>query len=225
MKKQPMKKIRLLLVDDHPIVREGIKSALSTKKNISIIGEAATGEEAMVKAKKLSPDVILMDINMPGMSGLETTRRLRKSVPNSKILALTMHENREYVMEMSQLGARGYVFKDSSPSELLRAIEAVYTGEFFFSPRASQQLLKAYLKGEPQAHSHASVDLSQREKDVLQLITEGFKTKEIAKRLGVTHRTVETYRRRLMMKLSVHSVAELIKHAITKGFVNMELAD
>jgi len=222
MKKPPIKKIRLLLVDDHPIVREGIKSALSTKKNIAIVGEAATGEEAMVKARKLSPDVILMDINMPGMSGLETSRRLRKSVPDSKILALTMHENREYVLEMSQLGARGYVFKDSSPSELLRAIEAVHAGDFFFSPRASQQLLKAFLKGEPRTGSQASVDLSQREKDVLQLITEGFKTKEIARRLGVTDRTVETYRRRLMTKLSVHSVAGLIKHAITKGIVKME---
>jgi two-component system nitrate/nitrite response regulator NarL len=222
MKKQSVKKIRLLLVDDHPIVREGIKSALSTKKNIAIVGEASTGEEAMVKARKLSPDVILMDINMPGMSGLETSRRLRKSVPDSKILALTMHENREYILEMSQLGARGYVFKDSSPSELLRAIETVHAGEFFFSPRASQQLLKAFLKGEPRTDTQASVDLSQREKDVLQLITEGFKTKEIARRLGVTDRTVETYRRRLMTKLSVHSVAGLIKLAITKGIVKIE---
>jgi len=223
MKKQLVKKIRILLVDDHPIVREGIKSALSKRKNISIVGEAATGEEAMVKARKLSPDVILMDINMPGMSGLETSRRLRKSVPDSKILALTMHENREYVLEMTQLGARGYVFKDSSPSELLRAIEAVHSGEFFFSPRASQQLLKSFLKGEPRTDSQASVDLSKREKDVLQLITEGFKTKEIARLLGVTDRTVETYRHRLLMtKLSVHSIAALIKHAVTKGIVKIE---
>ena len=222
MKKQLVKKIRILLVDDHPIVREGIKSALSKKKNISIVGEAATGEEAMVKARKLSPDVILMDINMPGMSGLETTRRLRKSVPDSKILAVTMHENREYVLEMTQLGARGYVFKDSSPSELLRAIEAVHSGDLFFSPRASQQLLKSFLKGEPRTDSQASVDLSKREKDVLQLITEGFKTKEIARLLGVTDRTVETYRHRLMTKLSVHSVAALIKQAVTKGIVKIE---
>ncbi|MDP2885138.1 MAG: response regulator transcription factor [Ignavibacteria bacterium] len=222
MKKHLVKKIRLLLVDDHPIVREGIKSALSTKKNISIVGEAATGEEAMVKARKLLPDVILMDINMPGMSGLETSRRLRKSVPDSRILALTMHENREYVLEMTQIGARGYVFKDSSPSELLRAIEAVHAGEFFFSPRASQQLLKSFLKGEPRTDSQASVNLSKREKDVLQLITEGFKTKEIARLLGVTDRTVETYRHRLMTKLSVHSIAGLIKNAIAKGIVKME---
>ena len=222
MKKQLVKKIRVLLVDDHPIVREGIKSALSKRKNISIVGEAATGEEAMVKARKLSPDVILMDINMPGLSGLETSRRLRKSVPDSKILAVTMHENREYVLEMTQLGARGYVFKDSSPSELLRAIEAVHSGEFFFSPRASQQLLKSFLKGEPRTNSQATVDLSKREKDVLQLITEGFKTKEIARLLGVTDRTVETYRHRLMTKLSVHSIATLIKHAVTKGIVKID---
>ena len=221
MKKQPVKKIRLLLVDDHPIVREGIKSALSTRKTISIVGEASTGEEALSKALKLEPDVILMDINMPGMSGLEASRRLRKSIPDAKILALTMHENREYILEMSQLGARGYVFKDSSPSELLRAIEAVHAGEFFFSPRASQYLLKAFLRNEQESANFSSTSLSQREKDVLQLIAEGFKTREIANRLGVTDRTIETYRRRLMTKLSVHSVAGLIKHAIAKGIVKI----
>jgi len=222
MKKDVPKKIRLLLVDDHPIVREGIKSALAKKRNIMIVGEAASGEDALLKAKNLLPDVILMDINMPGMSGIEASRRLRKSVPASKILVLTMHENREYVLEMSQLGARGYVFKDSPPAELFRAIEIVHGGEFFFSPRASQQLLRAFLRGEPKPNGDAAVELSHREKDVLQLIAEGFKTKEIAKRLGVTDRTVETYRRRLMTKLSVHSVAGLIKLAIAKGLVRME---
>ena len=219
MKKQPAPKIRLLLVDDHPIVREGIKSAFSTRKNILIVGEASTGEEAVAKAAKLKPDVVLMDINMPGMSGLEASRRLRKSVPDSKILALTMHENREYILEMNQLGARGYVFKDSSPSELVHAIEVVHSGEFFFSPRASQHLLRAFLRNEPLNSIHDAVDLSKREVDVLRLITEGFKTKEIAKRLGVTPRTIETYRRRLMSKLGVHSVAGLIKHSIEKGIV------
>ena len=221
MKKSKVKKIRLLLVDDHPIVREGIKAAFSTRKTISIVGEASTGEEALRKALKLKPDVILMDINMPGMSGLEASRRLRKSVPETKILALTMHENREYILEMSQLGARGYVFKDSPPSELLRAIEAVHAGEFFFSPRASQYLLKAFLQNEQESLNATSMNLSEREKDVLQLIAEGLKTREIAKRLGVTDRTIETYRRRLMSKLSVHSVAGLIKHAIAKGIVKI----
>ncbi|HTY37018.1 MAG TPA: response regulator transcription factor [Bacteroidota bacterium] len=221
MKKTPHQKIRLLLVDDHPIVREGIKSGLAKKNNITIVGEAASGEEAIIKAKKLAPDVILMDINMPGMSGLEASRRLRKIVPMSKILALTMHENREYVLQMSELGARGYVFKDSSPSELFHAIEVVHAGEFFFSPKASQQLLKAFLKDEPRP-TRDDITLSHREQDVLQLIAEGCKTKEIARRLGVTDRTVETYRRRLMIKLSVHSVAELIKLAISKGLVKLE---
>lgn len=221
MKKQAVKKIRLLLVDDHPIVREGIKSALSTRKTISIVGEASTGEEALSKALKLEPDVILMDINMPGMSGLEAARRLRKRIPDTKILALTMHENREYILEMSQLGARGYVLKDSPPSELLRAIEAVHAGEFFFSPRASQHLLKAYLRNEQESVNASTMDLSQREKDVLRLIAEGLKTREIANRLGVTDRTIETYRRRLMTKLGVHSVAGLIRYAIVKGIVKI----
>jgi two-component system nitrate/nitrite response regulator NarL len=222
MKTRSAKKIRLLLVDDHPIVREGIKSAFSSKANIWIIGEAATGEEALTKAKKLNPDVILMDINMPGMSGLETARRLRKSVPDSKILALTMHENKEYVLEMSQLGASGYVLKDSPPAELFRAIEAVHAGDSFFSPRASQHLLKAFLRNERRTTDRPAVELSQRERDVLQLIAEGLKTKDIAKRLGITDRTIETYRRRLMMKLGVHSLAGLVKHAIAQGIVKIE---
>jgi len=222
MKTQSKKKIRLLLVDDHPIVREGIKSAFSSKTNVWIVGEAANGEEALAKARKLKPDVILMDINMPGMSGLETAQRLRKSVPESKILALTMHENKEYVIEMSQLGASGYVLKDSPPSELLRAIEAAHSGESFFSPKASQHLLRAFLKNEKRVTGHFSVELSKRERDVLQLIAEGLKTKDIASRLGITGRTIETYRRRLMSKLGVHSLAGLVKHAISEGIVEIE---
>jgi two-component system nitrate/nitrite response regulator NarL len=221
MKKKRTSRIRLMLVDDHPIVREGIKSALTAKKHIAIVGEASTGEEAVLKAAKLKPDVILMDINMPGMSGLEAAKRIGKLVPESRILALTMHENKEYVLEMSRLGARGYVFKDSPPAELLRAIETVYRGEFFFSPRASEYLLRAFLHDERLTQKRPSHNLTTRERDILAFIAEGLKNLEIAGRLGVTERTVETYRRRLMLKLEVRSVAGLIKFAIAQGIVKL----
>ncbi|OGU27231.1 MAG: hypothetical protein A2X66_08900 [Ignavibacteria bacterium GWA2_54_16] len=221
MKKSPAPPIRLMLVDDHPIVREGIKSAFVSKKHIKIVGEAATGEEAVRKAARLKPHIILMDINMPGMSGLEASRRIGKLVPESRILALTMHENREYIIEMSRLGARGYVFKDSSPAELLKAIETVYRGEFFFSPRASQHLLRAFLQDEPAHKEKTSVHLTAREREILTLVVEGLKNLEIAARLGVTERTVETYRHRLMHKVNVRTVAGLIKFAIAEGITEV----
>jgi two-component system nitrate/nitrite response regulator NarL len=210
-----------MLVDDHPIVREGIKSAFKMKKSITIVGEAASGEEAVRKAALLKPDVILMDINMPGMGGLEAARRIGKSLPEARILALTMHENREYIIEMSRLGAKGYVFKDSPPSELVKAIETVYHGDFFFSPRASDQLLRAFLRDESVATPKASVRLTKREREILILIVEGMKNLQIATRLGVTERTIETYRHRLMQKLNVRSVAGLIKFAISEGITEL----
>ena len=210
-----------MLVDDHPIVREGIKSAFRMKKSITIVGEAASGEEAVRKAALLKPDVILMDINMPGMGGLEAARRIGKSLPEARILALTMHENREYIIEMNRLGAKGYVFKDSPPSELVKAIETVYHGDFFFSPRASDQLLRAFLRDESVATPKASVRLTKLEREILILIVDGMKNLQIATRLGVTERTIETYRHRLMQKLNVRSVAGLIKFAISEGITEL----
>lgn len=210
-----------MLVDDHPIVREGIKSAFKTIKRITIVGEAATGEDAVRKASRLKPDVILMDINMPGMGGLEASRRIGRSHPETQIIALTMHENREYIIEMSRLGAKGYVFKDSPPSELVKAIETVYQGEFFFSPRASDQLLRAFLRHESGSKRTSSVKLTKRQREILILIVEGLKNLQIASKLGVTERTVETYRHRLMQKLNVRSVAGLIKFAIAEGITEL----
>jgi two-component system nitrate/nitrite response regulator NarL len=221
VKKKATNRIRLMLVDDHPIVREGIKSAFRMKKSITIVGEAASGEEAVRKAALLKPDVILMDINMPGMGGLEAARRIGKSLPEARILALTMHENREYIIEMNRLGAKGYVFKDSPPSELVKAIETVYHGDFFFSPRASDQLLRAFLRDESVATPKASVRLTKREREILILIVDGMKNLQIATRLGVTERTIETYRHRLMQKLNVRSVAGLIKFAISEGITEL----
>jgi DNA-binding NarL/FixJ family response regulator len=219
MKTHRKKMINLLLVDDHPVVREGIKASLKTKKHIRIVGEASDGEEAIMLARKLGPDVILMDISMPRMSGIEAAKRLRKSAPDSKILVLTMHDNKEYVLKMTQLGARGYVFKDASPSELLRAIEAVDADEVVFGPRASRHILREYAETAGRSGRTRTSDLSDRERLVLRLIAEGYITKEIAERLSLNHKTVETYRHRIMVKLNIHSVADLTKYAVAKGLV------
>jgi len=221
MKKSPAQRIRLMLVDDHPIVREGIKSAFLSNKRITIVGEASNGEEAVRKAVRLKPQIILMDINMPGMSGLEAARRIGKLLPESRIIALTMHENKEYIIEMSRLGARGYVFKDSAPTELVEAIETVHRGEYFFSPRASQHLLRAFIQEESLQKKRSSVRLTTRERQILALVVEGLKNLEIASRLGVTERTIETYRHRLMQKLDVRSIAGLIKFAIAEGITTL----
>jgi DNA-binding NarL/FixJ family response regulator len=219
MKPHRKKVIKLLLVDDHPVVREGIKASLQTRKHIRIVGEASDGEEAITLARKLGPDVILMDISMPRMSGIEAAQRLRKTAPDSKILALTMHDNKEYVLKMTQLGARGYVFKDASPSELMRAIESVDAGEIVFAPRASRHILNEYAETSGRSGRTITSDLSDRERLVLRMIAEGYSTKEIADRMFLNHKTIETYRHRIMVKLDIHTVADLTKYAVVKGLV------
>jgi DNA-binding NarL/FixJ family response regulator len=219
MKNSRKKVINLLLVDDHPVVREGIKASLKRKRHVRIVGEASDGEEAISMARKLEPDVILMDISMPRMTGIEAAKRLRKSAPGAKILVLTMHDNKEYVLKMAQLGARGYVFKDASPSELLHAIEAVDAGEIMFAPQASRLILAEYAETAGRSGRNVASDLSDRERLVLRLIAEGYMTKQIADRLSLSHKTVETYRHRIMVKLNFHSIADLTKYAVATGLV------
>jgi len=219
METHPTHVIRLLLVDDHPVVRQGIRSSLRAKKHIRIVGEASNGVEALEQARKLRPDVILLDISMPVMNGLEAAKRLRKIVPKSKILALTMHDKKEYVLRMAQLGARGYVFKDASPSELIEAVETVSASEVFFSPEALRHILKDYVGGGHKSAQFLSSELSDREESVLRLIAEGLTNKEIAEQLCLNHKTVETYRYRLMRKLNLHRVADLTKFAVSRGIV------
>lgn len=221
-KKTKKKKIRLLLVDDHPVVRDGIKFSLSAKPHIQIVGEASDGEEAVRKTIQLKPDVVLMDINMPSMSGLEAAKQLRTLAPDAKILALTMHDNKEYILRITQLGAKGYVFKDDSPSDLIGAIEAVYAGDVFFSPKASKFLLKEYVKTAQSLEISPIPDLTLQECEVLKLIASELTTKKIAEQLNVSPRTVETYRERIMEKLNISTVAGLTKFAIQKGLIELK---
>lgn len=222
MKTQRPKTIKLLLVDDHPVVREGLKSALSSKARMKVVGEASTGEEAVLKARQLRPDIILLDINMPIMTGLQAAKILRGVAPRTKIIALTMHDNKEYILKITQLGARGYVLKDSSPSELVQAIETVHAGEVYFSSRASKQILKEYVKTADRSKSDPGPELSGREQEVLKMIATGLSNRAIAERMFVSIRTVQSYRDRIVQKLGINTVAGLTKYAIRRGLVAVE---
>jgi len=209
--------IRVLLVDDHPVVRRGLSSCLALNDQVQVVGEASDGQEGVRKAKELMPDVVLMDIDMPQMNGLNATEILRRESPNIKVLILSMHRHPEYVVRILQCGARGYLLKEASPEELVDAIQSVQAGETFFSPDVARVALNQFVHG-PGEGPHPA-QLSNREREVLVAIAEGLSNKEIASRLNVGVRTVETHRERIMRKLNIHSVAGLTKFAISKGLV------
>jgi two-component system, NarL family, nitrate/nitrite response regulator NarL len=212
-------RIKLLLVDDHPVVRKGISSCLTRHAHLNIVGEAADGQEALRKARELKPDLILMDIDIPQINGLTVTEMLKKELPEIKVLILSMHNSTEYVMRIVQSGARGYVLKEASTEELVRAIETVNGGEAFFSPDVARMALNQFMRGG--GKDGTDTHLTSREREVLILISEGLSNKEIASKLGVGVRTVETHRERIMRKLNIHSVAGLTKFAISKGLITL----
>lgn len=222
LKKDKPSKIRLLLVDDHPIVLDGIKSHLCAQPEFEVVGDASNGQDALRKAKLTLPDVILMDISMPHMNGLEAIGHLRKQVPNAKVLILTMHESKEYIAQVVRSGARGYLLKDSAPAELVGAIKAVHNGEVYFSPSVSKVLVQEISDGTHRAANGMDQQpLTDREREVLSLIAEGLLNKQIADRLGIGVRTIETHRERIMRKLDIHTVAGLTKYAIARGMTSM----
>lgn len=219
-RKSREKKIRLLLVDDHPIVLDGIKSHLCAQPEFEIVGEASNGLDAVQKSKALLPDVVLMDITMPQMNGLEATAMMRKQAPLAKILILTMHNSKEYIAQMIRAGARGYLLKDGSPAELVRAIKAVNAGEVFFAPSVSRVIVDQLVEGGGRVAEPVQ-SLTDREREVLSLIAEGLLNKQIADKLGIGVRTIETHRERIMRKLDIHTVAGLTKYAIAQGMTTM----
>jgi DNA-binding NarL/FixJ family response regulator len=210
--------IRILLADDHPVVRAGIRSCLAKHSRIEIVGEAADGKEALVLAKQLTPDVVLMDIEMPQMSGLAVTEKLTEELPDTRVVILTMNDNADSIMRMIQAGARGYVLKESPTEELLKAIETVSAGESYFTAEVARLALNQFVEG---SAGGAGSQITDREREVLILIAEGLSNKEIATRLDVGVRTVETHRERIMRKLNIHSVAGLTKYAISNGLVTL----
>jgi DNA-binding NarL/FixJ family response regulator len=214
-----MSKTKLLIAEDHTIVREGIRALLSKQLNFEVIGEAEDGLAAVKLASSLKPDVVVMDISMPNLDGLAATRHLKKQCPEIKVLILTMHASEEYVYQILKNGADGYVVKDAAYEELIAAIEAVTRGKKYLSPSISGEVIDRYLR-EPQSSRGPLDKLTPKEKEVLRLIAEGHTNKEMAKKLFVSVKTVEFHRSNLMKKLDIHNQAALIRFAIRLGILN-----
>lgn len=217
-----MSQIRVLIVDDHGIVRAGIRSLLEGQADIEVIGEAASGWEAIEQATRLKPDVVLMDIAMGDLSGLEATQEIRERMPEVNVLALTMHDREEYFFAMLKAGALGYVLKESEPDELLAAIRAVHQGEAFLSPAVTRAVLEDYLARPPDQGQSGYNSLTLREKEVFRLAAEGKTTREMAGMLHLSVKTLEKHRASMMRKLGLQSLPELIKYAIRNGLLEVD---
>jgi DNA-binding NarL/FixJ family response regulator len=211
------KPIRVLVVDDHAIVREGICSLLARRKDIEVVGEAADGKRAIDAVVQFDPDVVLMDIQMPVLNGLDATHEIHKRFPSTRILVLTQHESKEYVVPLLRAGAVGYITKSARASELIGAIRAVYEEGAYLPPHITQAIVTAVAESTDSGGEQPV--LTEREIEIVRLIAEGLINREIAERLGISVKTVDTHRGNIMEKLNVHNTAELIKYAIRKGIV------
>lgn len=224
--------IRLMLVDDHEVVRVGLKTFLDTQAGMQVVAEASDGEEAIRKISELPVDVVVMDITMAGMDGLEATRRLRAVYPECKILALTVHEDKQYFFEMLAAGASGYLTKIAAAEELVTAIRVVAAGEIYLQPALARWLLEDYQRlsvqvpssrdeGSPFKPASLTV-LSKREQQVLRLVADGYTNQQVGEQLGISYKTVARHRERIMRKLDLHSSSELVKFAIRTGLITLD---
>ncbi len=213
-------KIRLLLVDDHMVVRTGLRMLLEGSTDLEIIGEASTAKEALKAAKKLSPNVILMDIGLPDMSGIDATREIKKQSPDIAIVALTIHEDAEYFFKMLDAGASGYVPKRAAPEELLTAIREAAAGEVYLFPSMAKLLVRDYLRQDRSPEEDNSLnEITDREQEVLAWLAEGSSNNQIAIELNISPKTVARHRENIMRKLNLHSRTELVRYAIRKGII------
>lgn len=218
-----MAEIRILVVDDHALVREGIKSLLQALPQITVIGEAEDGLDAITRARELRPDLVLMDIGMPRMTGVEATRHIRQEMPGVQVVALTIHESEEYLFQMLRAGAAGYVLKKSHPSEMLAAIEAAMRQETYLTPSMAKGLVTDYLRRVGEGEEEPTYrELTDREREVLKLIAEGYTNPEIGMLLHISVKTVQAHRSNIMEKLDLHRPAALVRYAIRKGLVEAE---
>jgi DNA-binding NarL/FixJ family response regulator len=209
------KRIRILLADDHRMVRQGFKLILESQEDMEVVGETGNGREAVEKAAALRPDIVVMDVTMPELNGIEATRRIREVAPHAHVLALSVHRDRVYVREMVRAGAEGYLLKESADTELLAAVRAVADGNSYLSPEIAGAVLKDYRR----LASNPVDLLSPREREILQLIAEGKTNKDIAVQLGLSIYTIDGHRTRVMEKLGLHSVGELVRFAVRNGIV------
>lgn len=218
-----MSKMRVLIADDHVIVREGLRTILEAQPDIEVVGEATDGEEAVNKTKEIKPDIVLMDITMPGMNGLDATRQIKQYTPDVRILILTMHEGDEYFFKLLEAGASGYFVKGGSSAELISALRAVWHGDVFLYPTMAKKLLADYLQRARAGQDKESYDgLTNREREIVKLIAEGHTNQEIADLLVLSVATVQTHRAHIMAKLGLHSPTALVKYALRRGFITLD---
>jgi len=210
-------KIHILLADDHTILRAGLKMMLNAQPDMEVVGEAQGGRHAIQEAQRLRPDIVLMDITMPDLNGIEATRQIKKIMPDVKVLVLTMHENEEYVFQALRAGASGYMLKEAADTELITALHVVHDGYFYLSPTAQSVMVGDYLQRVNSGEEKDSYsNLTEREREILKLVAEGYTNNQIAERLVISPKTVDTHRTHIMDKLNLHSRAELVKYAMRR---------
>jgi DNA-binding NarL/FixJ family response regulator len=212
---------KIVLVDDHQMMRDGLRLLLEKEPGLRIIGDADNGRAAIQMAKELSPNIVVMDVGLPGLNGIEATRQITAASPKTCVIALSMHSDKRYVIQMFRAGAKAYLLKNCASDELVKAIRAVQANQPFISQGIAQTLVEFVMRDNP-ATGTAYTDLTAREREVLQLLGEGMTSKEIAGELSISIKTVETYRRDIMAKLDLHSVAELTKYAIREGLITLD---
>ena len=215
-----MEPIRILIADDHAVIRSGLRLLLDAQADMEVVGEAGTGEETVAKTEALQPDILLLDIAMPGLNGLEAARQVRQRVPQVRIIVLTMYDDDAYLRQFLEIGAAGYVLKKAADTELVNAIQAVHRGEPFIYPSLMGQLIDSYLKQpSPVRGRESSEELSSRESEVLQLVALGYTSQQIADQLSISVNTVETHRAHIMEKLGLRGRAQLVRYALAKGLL------
>lgn len=213
-------KIRVLLADDHTILRAGLRMMLDAQPDIEVVGEASDGKQALAEAQRLQPDLVLMDITMPEMNGIEATRQIKRALESTRVLILTMHENEEYLFQVLRAGASGYILKEAAGTELISAIRIVTSGRFYMSPSAQSMMVGDYLQRVRSGEERDSYSaLTEREREILKLVAEGHTNNQIAERLFISPKTVDTHRTHIMDKLNLHSRAELVKYAMRRGLL------
>ncbi len=224
-----MKKTRIMIADDHSVVRSGLRSLLQSSPDFSVIAEASDGEEAVVLAERHKPDVVVMDISMPKLNGIEATAVMKQNNPDVKIIILTVHEDEEYVYQMLKAGASGYVLKSAGKKEIFAAIESALGGERFFSPSVSRLIIEGFINRDKEQQNlpqeqqnHPKQQLTKREIEVLQYIAQGYTNRKIAETLFLSIRTINTHRTNLMQKLDIHDTARLVRYAIETGLVKIK---
>jgi len=214
--------IRILLVDDHQMMRDGLRSILDLEDDLDVVGEAGNGYEAIEMARTRRPDVVVMDIGMKNLNGIDATRQIKAEDPKAKVVALSTHSDESYVLGMFKAGASGYVLKDAAVEEMRRAIRAVAAGHHYLSPEIAGSVVAAHVRGPSEDSASPSATLAPRERQILQLLAEGDSSSEIARKLHIATTTVDSHRRNIMKKLDLHSVAELTKYAIREGLTSLE---